>query len=97
HPGHATEDADRAVEHPQGTLHLRGEVDVPRRVDQADAMVPPLAGGRRRRDRDATLALLLEIVHGRLAIVDLTDLVAAARDVQDALADGRLAGVDVRD
>src|SRR5262249_54630499 len=53
--------------------------------------------GRGRRDGDAALALLLEVVHDRLALVHLSDLPRAARVEQDALADGGLSRVAVRD
>ena len=97
HAGDATEHADRTIEHTQRTLHLRGEVHVPGCVDQADLVVLPRAGGRRGRDRDAALPLLVEVVHRGFAIVDLTRLVTAARDEQDPLADRGLARVDVGD
>ena len=42
--GHAIEDSDRAVEYAQRALHLDGEVDVARRVDQVDGVVTPHAG-----------------------------------------------------
>src|SRR5204863_4245582 len=55
----------------------------------------PEAGGGRRRDRDAPLLLLLHPVHGRSAVVHLTDLVVHTGVVEDALGRRRLAGVDV--
>ena len=94
--GDRVEQRDRAVEHAQRALDLDGEVDVAGRVDDVDAVVVPLAGGRGRGDRDAALLLLLHPVHRRGALVDLADLVGAAGVVEDALGRRRLAGVDVR-
>ena len=96
HAGHRVEQRDRAVEHAQRALDLDREVDVARRVDDVDAVVLPLAGGRGRGDRDASLLLLLHPVHDRRALVDLADLVGAPRVVEDALGSRRLTGVDVR-
>ncbi len=93
--GDAVEDRDRAVEDPQRALHLDGEVHVPRRVDDVDAMVPPERGRRRGRDRDAALLLLDHVVHDRAALVHLTDLVGLAGVVQDPLGRRGLARVDV--
>src|SRR5688572_5900016 len=97
--GHGIEQRHGTVEHAQGTLHLDGEVHVPRRVDDVDAVldvVPlPEAGGRGRGDRDAALLLLLHPVHRGRAIVDLADLVALPRVVKDALGRSRLPGIDV--
>ena len=93
--GDGVEQRDRAVEHAQRALHLDGEVDVARRVDDVDAMVLPLGRGGRGGDRDAALLLLLHPVHRRRALVDLAHLVGAAGVVEDALGRRRLARVDV--
>ena len=93
--GDRVEQRDRAVEHAQRALHLDGEVDVARRVDDVDAVVLPLAGGRGRGDRDAALLLLLHPVHDGSALVDLAHLVGATGVVEDALGRGGLPGIDV--
>ena len=85
-----------AIEHPQRTLDLDGEVDVARGVDDVDAVVVPHTGRRRRRDRDATFLLLGHVVHGGGAVVNLADLVALPGVVQDAFGRRRLTGIDVR-
>ena len=95
--GHAVEDDHRAVEHPQAALHLHGEVHVPGRIDDVDAMLVPEAGRGRGRDGDAPLLLLGHPVHRGRALVDLAELVDLLRVEEDPLGDGRLAGVDVRD
>ena len=93
--GHRVEDGHGAVEHPQGALHLDGEVHVARGVDDVDHRVPPHAGGGGRGDGDAPLLLLGHPVHGGGALVDLTDLVVLAGVVEDPLGGGGLARVDV--
>ena len=93
--GHPVEHRDRTVEHAQRALHLDGEVDVPGGVDDVDLVVFPVTGRRGGRDRDAALLLLLHPVHGRRAVVHLTDLVVDAGVEQDALGRGGLARVDV--
>ena len=93
--GHGVEDGHGAVEDAQGPLHLDGEVDVARGVDDVDPVVAPAAGGGGRGDRDAALLLLDHPVHGGGAFVHLTDLVVAAGVVEDALGRGGLARVDV--
>src|SRR5690606_20186047 len=92
---HAAEHRDRAVEHPQATLHLYGEVHVSGRVYNVDSVILPLAGRGCRGDGDAALALLDHPVHGRGALVHLTQLVHTPRVEQDALGRGRLPRVDV--
>ena len=96
-PVDGAEHHHRAVEHAQAALDLDGEVDVAGRVDEVDLVPAPRKGGGGGGDGDAALALLGHPVHLRLAVVDLADLVDAARLEQEPLADGRLAGVDVRD
>ena len=92
---------DGAVEHAERPLDLGGEVDVAGRVDDVDrdrlACVLPVAGDRRGDDRDPALALLLEVVGRRVALVDVPHPVDLAGVVQDPLGRRRLAGVDVRD
>ena len=96
-PDDAVEHHDRAVEHPQAALDLDGEVDVAGGVDEVDVVVAPGEAGRGGGDGDAALALLGHPVHLRLAFVDLAHLVDASRVEEEAFADRRLAGVDVRD
>src|SRR6185312_904869 len=81
----------------QAALDFDGEVDVTRRVDEVDVVGPPGEAGRRGGDGDAALALLRHPVHGRLALVDLPDLVDPSGVEQESLADGGLACVDVGD
>ena len=95
--------AHGAVEHAQAALDFDGEVDVPGRVDDVDAVLGelvvhplPEAGGRGRGDRDAALLLLLHVVHDGGAVVHFADLVRNAGVEKDALGRRRLAGVDVR-
>src|SRR6266513_1176405 len=92
---HRVEDRHGAVEDAERALHLDGEVHVARSVDDVDPAVPPEAGRRRRRDRDAALLLLDHPVHRRRALVHLADLVRTPGVVEDALRRRRLAGVDV--
>ena len=90
------EQGDGAVEHAQGALDFDGEIDVARRVDDVDALVVPIGGGRGRSDGDAALLLLLHPVHGGSAVMHLAELVALAGIVEDALGRRGLAGVDMR-
>ena len=89
------EDGDRAVEDAEAPLDLDGKVHVPGRIDDVDAMVAPLRGGRRRRDGDAALLLLRHPVHRRGALVHLAHLVGASGVVEDPLGRRGLARVDV--
>ena len=97
HAAHRAQHQHRAVQHAQAPLHLDGEVDVPRRVDQVDLVVVPLDRGGGAGDRDAALALQVHVVHGGAVAVaaDVFDLVDAAGVEQNPLAQGRLARVDV--
>jgi len=96
----AVEHDDRAVKHAQAAIHLDREVDVARRVDDVDLVALPLGRHRRALDRDAALALLLEVI-GRgaglevLGVVDLDDVVLLARVIEHALRGRGLARVDV--
>ena len=92
----AVEDGDGTVEHAQRALHLNGEVDVARGVNDVDLVVIPETGGGGGGDGDPALLLLFHPVHGGGAVVHLTDLVAHTGVVEDALGCRRLAGINVR-
>mmetsp|Transcript_17545 Transcript_17545/g.44174 ORF Transcript_17545/g.44174 Transcript_17545/m.44174 type:complete len:224 (-) Transcript_17545:1025-1696(-) len=55
----------------------------------------PERRGRSRRDRDATLLLLLHPVHRGSAIVDFTDLVRFTGVIENAFSRGRFTSIDV--
>ena len=97
---HGAEHGHGAIQHPQGPLHLGGEVHVPGGVDDVDAVVGAVPHPVRRRrsggDGDPPLLLLLHPVHGRSAFMDLAHLVQPSRVEKDALGGRGLAGVDVR-
>ncbi len=57
---------------------------------------PPETGRCSRGDGDAALLLLFHPVHGRRAVMDLTDLVRHTGVEQDALGRRGLPGIDVR-
>ena len=97
HAGHAVEDDDRAIEHPEAPLDFNGEVHVPGRIDDVDAMVAPERRRCRGRDGDAPFLFLGHPVHRGRALMDLTDLVDLLRVEEDPLGDRGLAGVDMRD
>ncbi len=96
HAVHGVKHRDRAVKHAQRSLHLGREIDVAGRINNVDANIAPGAGGRRGRDGDAALLLLLHPIHRGRAFVDLSDAVRPARIEQDALRRSGLAGIDVR-
>lgn len=89
------EQCDGTVEYPQRALHLVGEIDVARGVDQVDRVPVPVAADGRGEDRDPTIAFLrVEVGDGR-AVVDLTALVSGAGEIQNPFGDGGLAGIDM--
>ncbi len=95
--GDGVDEQHTSVEHAQGSLHFDGEVDVSGRVDEGDGGVAPRAAHRRGRDGDAHLLLFGIEVGGGVAVVHLAARVDLPREVQDALGEGGLAGVDVGD
>jgi hypothetical protein len=89
---------DGAIEHAQRALHLDRKVDVPRRVDDVDLVVAPVAVRRRRLNGDALFAFEGHRVHLRADAVfaaHLVDLTDASGEVKDALGERRLARVNV--
>ncbi len=94
-PWFEVEHAHRAVKHAQRALHLDGEVDMTRGVDDVEALAVPETGGGGRRDGDAALLLLLHEIHGGGAVMHFADLVALAGVIEHALGRRGLAGIDM--
>ena len=96
---YGTECGHGAVEHTERALHLYGEVNVSRSVNQVDfefvARIFPESGGSGGGDCDTTLLLLLHPVHRGGAVVNLTDFVGKTGVEQDTLRCGGFTGVDV--
>ena len=99
HAAHGAEGSHGAVQHAQRTLHLDGEVDVSRSVDQVDLilviLVVPECGRSRRGDRDTAFLLLSHPVHHGRPLVRFADFVSLARVEKDTLRSSGLTGVDV--
>src|SRR5690606_23571800 len=102
HATHGTVNHHGAVENAHGTLHLNGEVHVPRGVDDVDAVLgvivrhPAPEGGRGSgRNGDAALLLLFHPVHGGRALMGFAKLVVDACIEQNALGRRGFSGVDV--
>jgi hypothetical protein len=87
----------RAVRYPQGALHLRGEIDVPRGVDEIDPVLVSEGSDRRVNDSDTPIPLLIHSVGHRGAAVHRAGLVRATGVEEEAFRRGGLAGVDVGD
>ena len=86
-----------AIQHPQAALDLGSKIDVPGRIDNVNAVVPPEAGDRRRGNRDAALALLLHPVGDGGAIIHVAHPIRLACIEQDPLGGRRLARINVGD
>src|SRR5690606_24700481 len=93
----------RAIQDAHGTLHLDGEVDVARGIDDVDAVFRtasvhalPEASDGRRGDGDAPLLLLLHPVGGGGAVMHLAQLVAHTCVKQDALGGRGFSCIDMR-
>ena len=91
----AAEHTDAAVQHLQRAIDLDGEINVAGGVDDIQTMLVPEAGGRCRLDGDAALTFLIHEIGGGGAIMDFTDLMDLAGQLEDALGGRGLARVDV--
>src|SRR5207244_1844192 len=91
------EDEDGAVQNAQRPLDLDREIDVAGGIDEVHRAAAPLQVRGGARDGDSALPLQVHVVHGGAVAVpfDLLHFVDAARVIEDALAEGRLARVDV--
>ncbi|BBG29094.1 O-methyltransferase [Zymobacter palmae] len=101
--GRTTQYDNSTVEYAQGTFHFDREVNVSWRIDDVDAVrfkllvhARPETGSRSGRDSDTTFLLLLHPVHGRSALMHLTDLMRKTGIEEDALSSRRLTRIDVR-
>ena len=96
HAALRAEGGDGAVQNAQRALDFDGEVDVPRRVDDVDAVAFPGAGGCGGSDRNAALLFLDHPVHRRGALVHFAEFVRFAGVEENALGRRGFTRVDVR-
>ena len=94
-PAGTAKNADSPVENLQRTIDLDREINVSGSVDDVETVVVPETGRGRRLDRDAAFLLLVHEVGCRGAVVDFAHFVDLAREHENALGRGRLAGVHV--
>src|SRR4051812_25818948 len=83
------------VQHTQGTLYFYRKVDMPRRVDNVNLVVFPIASNGRRNNGDTTLTLLGHPVRSSLALMYGTNFVLQACTVKNTFSSGSLAGVNM--
>ncbi len=91
----AAEDADAAVKNLERTVNFDGEIDVAGGVDDVELVASPEASGGGGLDGDAALCFLVHEVHGGCAVVDLTDFVDLAGELENAFGGGRFTRIDV--
>ncbi len=89
------EQRDGAVQHAKGALHFHGEIDVSRRIDDIDAIIPPETGRCGAGNGDTALFFLLHPIHGCRAVMHFTHAVQHTRIEEDALRGGGFTGIDV--
>src|SRR5262249_17464876 len=92
---YTTKNSHRSIEHTKPALHFNGEIDVTRRIDDIDAILPPCAGRRRRCDCNSALALLLHPIHRGGSFIDFTNPVRHPRVIENPLGRGGLARINV--
>ncbi len=89
------EDHHASVQHPQAPLDFGSKVDMPRRVDDIDGRVAPMAGDGCGENCDPSLLFLGIKVGLRRPLIDVPHAVRRSRVIQDPLCRGRLACVDM--
>ena len=89
------DDEHGPVEHVEHALDLGDEVGVAGGVDEVDGDPRERERHDRRLDRDAAAAFQRQGVGAGVAVVDAAGLVDDAREVQEALGEAGLTGVDV--
>jgi hypothetical protein len=92
---HGAENRHGAVQNPERTLNLDGEIHMTGRIDDVDPVVAPQTSRSRGSDRNATFLLLDHPIHGRGALVDLADFVVVPRVIYVPLGGGRISRFDV--
>ena len=85
HSRRAAEDNYCSIEHAQGPLHFDSKIDMPRGINDVDAMIfklrihaLPKTGGRCRGNSNSSFLLLLHPIHCRGAVMHLTDFMGHA-------------------
>ena len=95
HTSRAIQDDNSSVEDQHAPLHLHGEVHVARGVDQVDLMPAPGESDGSAGDGDASVSLLVQVVHHGVPRVNLPHSLRVARVIQHSLRGGGLPRVNV--
>lgn len=96
HASRAVKQGHAPIQHLQRPLNLKGKVHVSRCVYQVDAMLEPVEANGGRVDGDASLTLLLHVVHHCVSIINISHVPGEASVEEHPLARSGLACVDVR-
>jgi len=89
------EDSNSAVEYAQGAFNFNREVNVPRGIDDVDAVVFPMGCRSSRRDRNAAFLFLSHPVHGSSAVMNFTDFMNSAGIEQNTFGCRGFTSIDV--
>ena len=99
HPGHRTQNENRAIENAQRAFDFDREVHMARSVDNVDKVFIPFAVSRRGLDRNTPLPLQFHRIHLRADAVlslDVVDDPDPLRVKKNSLRQCRLSGINVR-
>ena len=94
-PLNTVENHHATIQHAQAALNFGGEIDMPRRVDDDNAVIAPKARYRCRGNGDASFSLLLHPVGDGSSVIDIPEPVSSTRVEQNTLSCSGLARIDM--
>ena len=94
-PANGAENRHHAIKNPQAALDFNREINMPRSINNGDAVVVPLTGSSRGSNGNAPLLFLFHPIHQSGPIMNLTDFVGQAGTIKDPLGDGGFSGINV--
>ena len=89
------ENSNSTVEYAQGAFNFNREVNVPRSIDDVDAVIFPVSCRSSRRDRNTAFLFLSHPVHGSSAVMNFADFMNSAGVEQNTFGCRGFTSIDV--
>ena len=95
YPGNRVQNHNPSIQHPETTLHFRRKIHMPRRINNIDTVIFPMASCSSGGNGNSSLSLLLHPIHHRCPLIHSPNLVCTPRMIEHPFSSGGLARINM--